>query len=80
MRRECLVQAERAKVVLEDARFQRGSKSELQSRLSYGVNLSKPDALLLTHGRLEDTGRFHCILLGQARRHLTSSLQEFSDL
>jgi len=37
--------------------FQGGKKSEAKNRLPSGVNLSKLDAVLLTHAHLDHTGR-----------------------
>jgi len=51
------VQSERAKVLVDAGMFQGGRKSEAKNRLPAGVNLSKLDAVLLTHAHLDHTGR-----------------------
>ncbi len=51
------VQTERAKVLVDAGMFQGGRKSEAKNRLPPGVNLSKLDAVLLTHAHLDHTGR-----------------------
>jgi len=51
------VQTERAKVLVDAGMFQGGKKSEAKNRLPSGVNLSKLDAVLLTHAHLDHTGR-----------------------
>jgi len=51
------VQTERAKVLVDAGMFQGGKKSEAKNRLPAGVNLSKLDAVLLTHAHLDHTGR-----------------------
>ena len=51
------VQTEGARVLVDAGMFQGGKKSELKNRLPSGVNLSKLDALLLTHAHLDHTGR-----------------------
>jgi metallo-beta-lactamase family protein len=51
------VQTEQAKVLVDAGMFQGGRKSEAKNRLPAGVNLSKLDAVLLTHAHLDHTGR-----------------------
>jgi metallo-beta-lactamase family protein len=51
------VQTERAKVLVDAGMFQGGKESEAKNRLLAGVNLSKLDAVLLTHAHLDHTGR-----------------------
>ncbi len=51
------VQTERARVLLDAGMFQGGKESEAKNRLPAGVNLSKLDAVLLTHAHLDHTGR-----------------------
>jgi len=51
------VQTERARVLVDAGMFQGGKKSEAKNRLPPGVNLSKLDAVLLTHAHLDHTGR-----------------------
>jgi len=51
------VQTERAKVLVDAGMFQGGKKSEAKNRLPPGVDLSKLDAVLLTHAHLDHTGR-----------------------
>lgn len=51
------VQTERAKVLVDAGMFQGGKKSEAKNRLPAGVDLSKLDAVLLTHAHLDHTGR-----------------------
>ena len=51
------VQTESAGVLVDAGMFQGGKKSEAKNRLPYGVNLSKLDAVLLTHAHLDHTGR-----------------------
>jgi len=52
-----LVQTDRASVLVDAGMFQGGKKSEAKNRLPAGVNLSKLDAVLLTHAHLDHTGR-----------------------
>jgi metallo-beta-lactamase family protein len=47
------VQTEQAKILLDAGMFQGGKKSETKNRLPSGVNLSKLDAVLLTHAHLD---------------------------
>ena len=51
------VQTNRAKVLVDAGMFQGGRKSEAKNRLPAGVNLSKLNAVLLTHAHLDHTGR-----------------------
>jgi metallo-beta-lactamase family protein len=51
------VQTEQAKILVDAGMFQGGKKSETKNRLPSGVNLSKLDAVLLTHAHLDHTGR-----------------------
>jgi metallo-beta-lactamase superfamily protein len=51
------VQTERAKVLVHAGKFQGGKRAEAQNRLPAGVNLSKLNAVLLTHAHLDHTGR-----------------------
>jgi len=51
------VQTEQAKVLVDAGMFQGGKKSEAKNRLPAGVDLSKLDAVLLTHAHLDHTGR-----------------------
>ena len=51
------VQTEHAKVLVDAGMFQGGRKSEAKNRLPPGVDLSKLDAILLTHAHLDHTGR-----------------------
>lgn len=51
------VQTDRARVLVDAGMFQGGRKSEAKNRLPSGVNLSKLDAVLLTHAHLDHTGR-----------------------
>jgi metallo-beta-lactamase family protein len=52
-----LVQTERATVLVDAGMFQGGRKSEAKNRVPAGVNLSRLDAVLLTHAHLDHTGR-----------------------
>jgi metallo-beta-lactamase family protein len=51
------VQTKRAKVLVDAGMFQGGKKSEAKNRVPAGVDLSKLDAVLLTHAHLDHTGR-----------------------
>ena len=51
------VQTEHARVLVDAGMFQGGKKSQAKNRLPSGVNLSKLDAVLLTHAHLDHTGR-----------------------
>jgi len=51
------VQTDHARVLVDAGMFQGGKKSEVKNRLPSGVNLSKLDAVLLTHAHLDHTGR-----------------------
>ncbi|HXY48669.1 MAG TPA: MBL fold metallo-hydrolase [Terriglobales bacterium] len=51
------VHTEHAKVLVDAGMFQGGKKSEAKNRLPPGVDLSKLDAILLTHAHLDHTGR-----------------------
>jgi metallo-beta-lactamase family protein len=46
------VQTEHARVLVDAGMFQGGKKSQAKNRLPSGVNLSKLDAVLLTHAHL----------------------------
>ena len=51
------VQTERVNVSVDAHMFQGGKESKTKSRLPAGVNLSKFDAVFLTHAHLDHTGR-----------------------
>jgi len=51
------VQTERDRVLVDAGMFQGGKESEAKNRLPAAVNLSKLDAVLLTHAHLDHTGR-----------------------
>lgn len=51
------VQSEKANVLVDAGMFQGGKKSEARNRLPAGVNISRLNAILLTHAHLDHTGR-----------------------
>src|SRR5215831_18802485 len=76
------VQTERAKVLVDAGMFQGGKKSEAKNRLPSGVNLSKLDAVLLTHAHLDHTGRLPLLIKHgySGRVFATSATIELAEL
>lgn len=76
------VQTEQAKILVDAGMFQGGKKSETKNRLPSGVNLSKLDAVLLTHAHLDHTGRVPLLIKhGYGRRvYATSATLELAEL
>jgi len=52
-----LVQTDKASVLIDAGMFQGGKASEAKNKLPQGTPVSKIDAILLTHGHLDHTGR-----------------------
>jgi metallo-beta-lactamase family protein len=52
-----LVQTEKATILVDAGMFQGGKASEAKNKLPQGVNVRNIDAILLTHGHLDHTGR-----------------------
>lgn len=76
------VQTEGARVLVDAGMFQGGKKSELKNRLPSGVNLSKLDALLLTHAHLDHTGRVPLLIKHgyKGRIYATDATIELAEL
>src|SRR6478736_4553292 len=52
-----LIQTAKSNVMIDAGMFQGGRSSEVKNKLQKGATPSKIDALLLTHGHLDHTGR-----------------------
>jgi len=76
------VQTERARVLVDAGMFQGGRKSEAKNRLPSGVNLSKLDAVLLTHAHLDHTGRVPLLIKHgySGRIYATAATIELAEL
>jgi metallo-beta-lactamase family protein len=69
-------------MLVDAGMFQGGKKSEAKNRLPSGVNLSKLDAVLLTHAHLDHTGRLPLLIKHgySGRVFATSATRELAEL